>query len=346
MSKKFFSVFLVAALIAVAAVVFVNLDDGRNEDRDALFPDLDMAAVNDIASIELQSAGGGKVRLARSEQNLWQVVDKDNHPADTVKIRNLLLALSEAEKIEEKTSQPDQYAQLGVGDTDAATGGGLLVQLSNAQQQWGLILGNPSRQLSEGQFARIAGEQASWLMNRRLSLTADSQAWLDKRIVHIEPANLHRIAVKKEASEPLEIVREKRGDPLKLAAMPEGAELKDSGALNRIAAIVDYLDFREVYVRNDDFALPDTAIRATFTTLDGLEIVMQAYQVGESLYAVIAAQDNEQVMDQFNVAEDKRAEVRGKAAALGERLSRWYYRLQDSLYESLNVEPESLTTQQ
>lgn len=345
MSSRLFIVVLAVALAAVAAVVFVGMEDDRGGGRGALFPDLNMEAVNEVASIEVRSAGGGQARLARNEQNLWQVVDKDNHPADTAKIRNLLLALSEAEKVEEKTSQPGQYAQLGVGDMDADTGAGVLVQWSNAQRQWGLILGNPSRQLSEGQFARIEGEAASWLINRRLSPDADPQAWLDKRVVHIEPADLHRIVINRKEGEPLEVVRDKRGEPLKLAAMPEGGELKDPGMLNRIAATVDYLDFREVYPRKDDFALPDTAIRAVFTTFDGLEIVVQAYRVGESLYAVIGAQHNEEVMEQFSAAQDKRAEVRDRAASLGDHFSQWYYRLQDSLYEPLEATPESLIEQ-
>lgn len=344
MSSRFFIIVLAVALAAVAAVVFVGMEDERGGGRGALFPDLSMETVNGVAAIEVRSAGG-EVHLARSDENLWQVVNKDNHPADTAKIRNLLLALSEAEKVEQKTSQPGQYAQLGVGDPGADAGAGVLVRWLNPQRQWGLILGNPSRQLSEGQFARIEGEAASWLINRRLSPDADPQAWLDKRIVHIEPADLHRIVIGKKEGELLEVVRDKRGEPLKLAAMPEGGELKDPGMLNRMAATVDYLDFREVYPRKDDFALPDTAIRAVFTTFDGLEIVVQAYRVAESLYAVIAAQDNEEVMEQFGTAQDKRAEVRDRAASLGEHFARWYYRLQDSLYEPLEATPESLIEQ-
>ncbi len=344
MSSRLFIMVLAVALASVAAVVFVGMEQDRGGAHSALFPDLNMEAVNSVAAIEVR-AGGGQVSLARNDDNLWQVVDKDNHPADTARIRSLLLALSEAQKVERKTAQPAQYAQLGVADTDAESGAGVLVQWSNAQRQWGLILGNPSRQLSEGQFARIEGEAASWLINRRLSPDADPQSWLDKRIVHIEPAELHRIAVEHKDGKPLEVVRDKRGEPLKMAVMPEGGELKDPGILNRLAATVDYLDFREVYPRKDDFALPDTAIRAVFTTFDGLEIVVQAYRVGESLYAVIGAQHNEEVMEQSGAAQDKRAEVRDRAASLAAHLSRWYYRLQDSLYEPLEATPESLIKQ-
>ena len=324
------------ALLAIAGVVFLVGEEGRRDGHGALFPGLDVDTVNRVSSIALRAAGGAEVRLVRDEQGAWRVADKDDYPADRVKIRNLLTALSEARRIEQKTSVEAQYEQLGVAGPEA--GGGLLVTLADAQSSWAVILGNPSRQLSEGQFVRIADEQASWLINRRFFVETEAQAWLDKRIIHIEPADLHRATITKRGGETIAVVRRERGAELALAEMPQGHELKDAGALNRIAATVDFLEFNEVYVKNDDFTLPDDAITATFTTFDGLQVALQAYRVGETPYAAVSARVDEQVMEQFAVADDKRAEIKAKAQSLDGHLSRWYYRLRDAAYEPLDTD--------
>lgn len=341
MSSKSFIIVALVALLAVAGVAFLAYEDGRRDGHGALFPDLDVDAANRVSSITLQAAGGAEVRLARGERDVWRVESKDGYPADRVKIRNLLLTLSEAQRVERKTSLPDQYAQLGVEGPEA--GAGLSVTLADAQRSWGLILGNPSRQLSEGQFVRIADEDASWLINRRFFLETEAQAWLDKRIIHVEPADLYRATIAKPDGEALEAVRQSRGQELTLTAMPEDHELSRPGALNQIAATVDFLDFNEVYVKNDDFTLPDDVITATFTTFDGLEVALQVYRVGETPYAAVSTHADEKVMEQFALADDKRAGITAEALSLNEHFSRWYFRLRDAVYEPLNVSTSTLT---
>lgn len=340
MSNKSVVFIVLVALLAIAGVVFLD-DDGGDAGHGALFPDLDVDAVNRISAITLQAAGGAEVQLARDEQDVWGVAAKDGYPADRVKIRNLLLALSEARRVERMTSLPEQYAQLGVAGPEE--GGGLLVTLADTQRSWEVIMGNPSPQLSEGQFVRIANEDTSWLINRRLFLETEARTWLDTHIIHVEPTDLHRATITRPDRETLEVVRESRGQELTLAALGEDYELKDPGALNRIAATVDFLDFNEVYVKNDDFILPDDALTAIFTTFDGLQVALQVYRIGETPYAAVGARADDQIMEQFAVAGDKRAEITAEAQSLDEHFSRWYYRLHDAVYEPLAASTSTLT---
>ena len=341
MSNKSVIFVALVALLAIAGVAFLTGEDDGGDGHGALFPDLDVDAINRVSAITLRAAGGAEVHLVRGERDVWQVADKDGYPADRVKIRNLLLALSEARRIERMTSMPEQYEQLGVAGPKE--GGGLLVTLADAQRSWEVIIGTPSSQLSDGQFVRIADEEASWLINRRFFVETEARTWLDTRIIHMEPADLYRATIAKPGGETLEVVRQSRGQELTLAALGEDYELKDPGALNRIAATVDFLDFNEVYVKNDDFTLPDDALTAIFTTFDGLQVALRVYRIGETPYAAVGARADDQIMEQFAVADEKRAEIAAEAQSLDEHFSRWYYRLHDAVYEPLTASTATLT---
>ena len=341
MSNKSVVFIALIALLAIAGVVFLTGEERGGDGHGALFPDLDVDAVNRVSAITLQAAGGAEVVLARDARDVWGVAAKEGYPADRVKIRNLLLALSEARRVERMTSMPEQYEQLGVAGPEE--GGGLLVTLADAQRSWEVVMGNPSPQLSEGQFVRIANEDTSWLINRRFFVETEAQSWLDTRIIHIEPADLHRATIAKPDGATLEVVRESRGQELTLVALGEDYELQDPGALNRIAATVDFLDFNEVYVKNDDFTLPDDALTARFTTFDGLQVALRVYRIGETPYAALGARADDQIMEQFAVADDKRAEIAAEAQSLDEHFSRWYYRLHDAVYEPLAASTDTLT---
>ena len=50
------------------------------------------------------------------DKETWTVAERDNYPADTGRLRKLLLELAEARLLEEKTSNPELYDRLKVED--------------------------------------------------------------------------------------------------------------------------------------------------------------------------------------------------------------------------------------
>ena len=55
------------------------------------------------------------LRLTRDDET-WRLAEKAGHRANVPKVRELLLKLSRAKLLEEKTSNPEYYKRLGVDE--------------------------------------------------------------------------------------------------------------------------------------------------------------------------------------------------------------------------------------
>src|SRR5690606_11981750 len=105
-SLKILAVIVVALFAAMFALNSGEHGD-KADDTGLLFPEL-KARLNDLNSVTIEDAEG-EITLRREEQEesaagRWIVPEHDNFPADTGKLRQLLLALADARKLERKTS--------------------------------------------------------------------------------------------------------------------------------------------------------------------------------------------------------------------------------------------------
>ena len=84
------------------------------------------------------------------------------YPADAAKVRKLLLALAEAKPVEEKTSNPANYAALGVEDVSSADATGVRVELEGTAQPVNLIVGKAAGRQGRLMCDVPANQQAGW----------------------------------------------------------------------------------------------------------------------------------------------------------------------------------------
>ena len=70
--------------------------------------------------MRIYKAGDARVVELKRRASSWTVSERDNYPADEAKLRKLLIAIADAKLDEEKTSNPESYATLGVEDTKGA----------------------------------------------------------------------------------------------------------------------------------------------------------------------------------------------------------------------------------
>jgi len=376
MKPKTLLLIVVVIAVCAAALVMMTREQQRVVEHQKLLADLStdtVAVINSLNELRLER-GEQRLQIRRdSDDDIWQVVDKDDFPADVVMIRNLLQTLSQAEKIEEMSSRPEDYAKLGVADPDADEGAGILLEIADAEQRRTLIVGNVAEHLGQGQYVRIPDENSSWLINRRLELPLDADSWLEKYIVTIVPEDLHRIVITRgdatgDATTPsvvsedttettptiavtedplaattITVVRENKGDELKLEDIPEGRELKNDYILQQVAAAVDYLQFKEVFPKDDSFLLPEGSINATFTTFDGLEFTMQSYQIDDDSYATVAFGYNPEVAERYGTSGLTTQAIQDDNEYLSRLHAKWYYKLLSPTYDSLDLTLEDLT---
>src|SRR5262245_5822040 len=127
-----------------------------------LVPGLE-SKLNDVTGLSVKGKNGASVTLVRGA-DIWAVKERSGYPADTGKVRKLLIGLAQAKLVEQKTSNADSYTDLGVADPTAASPtpaadadkkppaktetGGVLVEVQvpiEGQEKVALILGNSAR---------------------------------------------------------------------------------------------------------------------------------------------------------------------------------------------------------
>ena len=345
-------VFIVLTIVVcAAAVVMLVREQDKTQEPQKLFPDIATDTVNVIGRLnELHFEQGEQtLSIQKSDEDIWQVVEKDYFPADVTMIRSLLRALSEAEKIEEMSSRPEDFPKLGVADPDAEEGAGVLVEISDADRSWQLIAGNIAPHLDQGQYIRLPDENRNWMINRRMELDMEIDNWLDKYIVHIPPEDLHRIVIVRHDDETVStmtLVRPLKGGDFKLENLSENRKMKSDYLIQQIAAAVDYLQFKEIFPKDDSFLLPDRHINATFTTFDGLEFGIQSYQLDEESYATVSVAFNDDIASQYDTLAETRAAIQSDNEYLSQLYANWYYKLLSPTYDSLDMELDDLTTEE
>jgi len=133
----------IAAIVVIVAGVWLA---GRQNSSDAsadtgpLYPGL-KEQLNAVNTVRIYKAGDARVVELTRKDDAWKVSDRDNYPADDGKVRKLLIALADAKIAEQKTSDPKNYATLGVEDTKGSGATSVRIELVGTPKPVDLIVG-------------------------------------------------------------------------------------------------------------------------------------------------------------------------------------------------------------
>jgi hypothetical protein len=122
-----------AAIVAIVAGVWLagrQGSSGTSAATGALYPGL-KEQLNAVNAVRLYKAGDARVVELVRKDDAWKVSDRDNYPADESKVRKLLIALADAKIAEQKTSDAQQYATLGVEDTKGSGATSVRIELAD-----------------------------------------------------------------------------------------------------------------------------------------------------------------------------------------------------------------------
>jgi hypothetical protein len=276
----------VAVLVLIAAIFSSQRQEAVPElERATLFPAF-RYAVNEAGTIALRS-GGRTLTIARNADQ-WLIAEADNYPADLAKIRKLLLEVVDLKVIEEKTSNPERYATLGVQDPTADQTESTALEIKDAKgdQQVSLIVGK--RQLSgaaggnPGRYVRLAGKEQSLLVTGPLDAPADVASWLVAEVLNIDPARVGKVRIEHPDSGKVELNAADNGDMI-LANLPEGKEAKAPTVLNRMKDVLQNIRIENV-MRGDAAALPAPHTVTTIGTVDGLIVRVESGAIKDTTW--------------------------------------------------------------
>lgn len=316
--------FMILAILAVLASLLAVLGLQRQNSAsiagasagDKLLPDFAELAEG-INEISLTGAGDEPlVTLSRSGEQ-WSVAELDGYAADTGVINSLLLALGEAQIVEEKTANPDFFPRLGVEDTGSTAAASLAVQLVGESGSVEVILGFDHG--NSQRYARLSDSNQSVLIDQNPEPARDPADWADPAILSIAADRVQRVTVAHADGEELVLSRSSPADSnFAVADIPEDRELQYAGVANVTAEALGSLQLDQVAAATDTETAASVSVM--YRMFDGLviDVAVSDSDNGEPWLAFSAGTSPDQSDDAAVVAE---------AASINERLGSWRYRI-------------------
>jgi len=206
----------------------------------------------DITQIEVIRPGEPPLVLSKNGEH-WQLALPEEagsfYPVAPSTLGSLLRALVDAKTVEAKTARAEQHARLDLAEQGEGAATRIRLTLSDAAALE-LLVGKAGQ--GGGQLVRLAGDNQVWLIDRAISLPADSfLGWINRRISHIEEASIQSIeldfAQKKDGFKTLSIGRDKEGEAFSVKQTKEdmlGPAVQD--AIARLSRLFSALDLSEV----------------------------------------------------------------------------------------------------
>jgi hypothetical protein len=194
MSRQRFIALVVAAVLAISGALYLSTQ--RNLPRDthgaALLPTL-AGELNTVTVLSVRRGSAAPTVTVHERDGRWTVAERGDYPADVAKLRKLLLALSDAKIVEEKTSNPANFAGIGVEDPSSPAATGAEISVTARDGKHAVIIGKP---VGEGNFARRSGENTSYSIEPGISFETEPRFWIDSRLLDVAVAGIQRIEVK------------------------------------------------------------------------------------------------------------------------------------------------------
>src|SRR5215469_1479018 len=248
-------VLLVAGLAVLAGAIW--LASTRHLERATLTGDLVLPGlapgVNTISEIDLKKADGTHTTL-KKDPSTWTVTER-GWPADTPKVRKLLLDLGALTVVEEKTRLPANYAQLGVEDVSTPHATGTLVDAVSPAKSWVLIVGNSSS--GKSGYVRVANAPQSLLAAPLLTVNAAPEGWLEHTLIDVGAERVREIEEHPANGPAYTAMRLKQGEPnFSVGPIPKGRSLTGPAVAEPMAASLSVLTLDDVRKADPGAATP------------------------------------------------------------------------------------------
>ncbi len=254
-------------------------------------PDL-RSHLNDVTKVTLTVAGDKlAVTLVREDKG-WVVKEKGGFPADTVKLRELLIKLADASRVEAKTANEQRYPELGIEAVTSKDAKGVQIGLDGLPEPARLIVGKVNGE-ANGTFVRSPGDKQSWLVKGSLAVDRDPIDWLEKTLADIASDRVAEIDLTRPGARRLHLFKAKPSDAAFVVAdLPKDRELAPGADLNGLASTLSALTLSDV---SPDQALPPpdkgegTHLKARYRTFDEVTVTIDAWKQNGRHFARLAA---------------------------------------------------------
>jgi hypothetical protein len=296
MNRQKFMIVAGTAAVLLGAGVWLSVHrTNLQTDRSggSVFADL-KPALGEVEEIRLSKGDGSRTTLHRNADG-WTVVERQ-YPADAARVRELALGLAALRIVEQKTSDPANYAKLGVEAPDKPTAASTLVEVVAGKKTWSLIVGKTAD--SRAVYVRKPAEAVSALAQPFITADPDQKRWIDRLITDIPGTNVYDIAVK-PASGPVYVLTraDRKATDVSLSPIPKGRTPVSPMSLNGQAEALAAFHFDDVRAVSATATAPVDS--ATYRTFDGQVIEFTGHRDGDKAFVAIATRRDPQLAAKF-----------------------------------------------
>jgi len=349
--KTFFTLAAVAVVLGLLSI-FGQQRNGSDSIAGASAGDLLLPALaaqaGAISRITITGAGDEQLVGLTKRNDGWTVDEQDSYPAAGAAVTSLLIALTEARIVEEKTANPAFYSRLGVEPIEEPDAAGIeLALITDAGDSTAIILGDTYT--GNQRYARSADSAISVLIDRNPDIERDPADWVNKDIIDIAGSRVQRVTIMHADGEVLELFKEFWDDTdFSVANLPEGRELQYTSIPNVTGSVLQGLELDQVASASADGGDPVATIE--FRTFDGLAVTVSVTEeAGDPWLSFNASFDTEQALafattpdDADDTATEPGSDSIAEAEAINARLTGWRYRIPSYKYSQLTRRMDDL----
>ncbi len=303
----------------------------------AILPGLE-AALNDIEELEVITAGNEVLATITRSTTGWVVKQRNGYPADISKVRAVLLNLAQAKIVEEKTSNQELYAKLGVEDISTKDAQSVKAVVKYTNQRAELIVGKPGPQINKSRYVRLANSDTSWLIDQKIDLKHQPDYWLKKDILSIEPSDVAAVKITlQEDGAILDIANsDDENNTFTVTNLTDPNSQVIEAELHQVTNALSSFQLLDV-ASADQLVDTPSSMTVDYQLKSGATINLVAYDIEDAHYASIQASVNEDVSGENNAQAQEYVEQINKVT------SGWVYKIPNVTYDSMfKREPDVL----
>lgn len=259
-----------------------------------LAPELE-GAINDASRVTI-TRGERSLVLERREAG-WVVASKDGYPAQVEAVKQVLMALARARLVEAKTSNPANFARVGVDDPPTGKGTLVKVEDGSGRALATVVLGDgagPAGREQSVVFVRTGSPGRAYLARAEgqatLSFQPDPMSFVERTLFQVDRQRVRRVTIERPGEPPVRLLRESKeqAEPV-LEGMPAGRELKYPGVVGQVAGALSFVSISDVLSAGSVDWEKDLKATARFETFDGLVVTVRSAERDGTIWSAIEA---------------------------------------------------------
>lgn len=302
----------IAALLAIGVGVWLatRQTSSNGGETALLYPELKQQ-LDAVQAVRIFKAGDARaVEIARKDGG-WGVSERSGYAVDESKLRTFLRGLADAKVLEEKTSNPENYGSLSVGDVSKADASGVRVEVVGTAIPVNLIVGKAGPG-GRSHYVRRAGEAQSWLVDADLDASSTPDAWLARNILDVSADRIQSATVTTGKDKPYTAAKASRADAnFSVGDLPRGKKLNSPSAANGFATALSSLTLNDVQPESA-FESADPDAQATFKSFDGLVVELQGWEREDKRFIAVKSSHDRELAERFKVATAAAADEKAK----------------------------------